>query len=545
MIEYDEDTGQVTSRARPVPGWRAPGTAVICVLYLRLSDMDSKEQMTGRVELLRALAKRLGYIVPADGVRIENDMDGDKPKPASAFKRRKISFTLTDGTVVTGWRVLRPEFQRIIAELHAGTIHAMLAEDLDRIARDPRDLEDCIDAAEQSGAIFQSLTPGQVNLTTSDGITMTRVLVAFANNLSRSTASKVARYHTRLHGKSYRGGGAGYGFRYDPNAPKEVGKKRLLHEPAEAEVILDAYVNILDRGLKLSVVTQGLIDAGVPTRRGGQWTQTTLKGALTKPSVAGLDHHGGANQPLVKSEAWEPIVTVERWTAMVARLSPAERRRRGPQPTPRSYLLSGVAVCGECGKAMSGGKTGPKSGREPRYACYPSGHVTRAIHRADETITEAVIMRLSMPDVAGLLRPAPPIATADAAHWRAEIRRIRKLIAAKNAMHTEGLIDDTQATADLRKLRDKLNEAEAALRTPAPTDDPLKEFRTGKPADEVWGSLVLARQTNVLRALVERVVIHKVPPGGRGKFDPRLVEMVWRDAAKPPAELAHLLRGAA
>jgi hypothetical protein len=70
-------------------------------------------------------------------------------------------------------------------DLRAGRANALLAEDRDRIARDPRDLEDLIEIAEHHGAVVQSASAGEVNLTTGDGITMARVLCAFA---SRDTA---------------------------------------------------------------------------------------------------------------------------------------------------------------------------------------------------------------------------------------------------------------------------------------------------------------------------------------------------------------------
>src|SRR5205823_2309183 len=82
----------------------------------------------------RALAARLGWNVVA--VIPEDD--------TSAFKRRKIK--LPDGT--TALRTLRPGFRRALEGLAAGEFDGLIADDLDRVARDPRDLEDLIDVVE-------------------------------------------------------------------------------------------------------------------------------------------------------------------------------------------------------------------------------------------------------------------------------------------------------------------------------------------------------------------------------------------------------------
>jgi DNA invertase Pin-like site-specific DNA recombinase len=523
------DDGRVRLRRPALPGTPRPGEPRYALLYLRLSEMTDPEQMAGRIEALRALATGLGFIVPADGVRIENDMDGDKPKNASAFKRKRITITLEDGTTMVVWRVIRPVFAGIIADLQAGRAHAMFAEDIDRIARDPRDLEDLIDVSEHHGAVIHSKTAGQVNLATNDGITMARVMLAFANMSSRATARRVAEGHDRYFGKSYRGGQCGYGFSPDPESAEY--RRRLVHHPEQAEVIRAAYDDLLDRRVKLREVLAGLRERGVPTMRGGQWTQTTLKSVLIKPAVAGLDNHNGDLRP----GPWEPIVSVERWTQMVTLLCAPERRRRGPSPTPSKYMLSLIAVCGVCGAQATGSKMGPKAKRGPRYMCQGGWHVTRSVDRLDQLVGAVAVGRLSMPDAADLLKPPPPLAATEAARWEAQTARLRRLIREKNTLHTEGLIDGDQARADLTRLRGELAEAEAALRAPA-GPDPLAEFR-GRPAAAVWASMGTARRRAVLQALMERVVIHPVPDRGRRVFNPELIEIVWRDETRPPAEV--------
>jgi site-specific DNA recombinase len=116
-----------------------PDGPPIVDLYLRLSDLRLEDlnaagAAKGLVEHERVLRERAeAYRWTVGEVIVENDMSGGKPKPASAFKRRKV--VLPDGS--TGWRVIRPGFRRLLDGLRTGKAQAVLAVDLDRAVRDP------------------------------------------------------------------------------------------------------------------------------------------------------------------------------------------------------------------------------------------------------------------------------------------------------------------------------------------------------------------------------------------------------------------------
>nr|WP_256069519.1 recombinase family protein [Streptomyces sp. DvalAA-14] len=62
----------------------------------------------------------------------------------SAFKKRKV--VRPDGSV--DWIVVRPRFHQLLADLAAGVVDGVVFYDLDRLVRQPRDLEDLIDIIE-------------------------------------------------------------------------------------------------------------------------------------------------------------------------------------------------------------------------------------------------------------------------------------------------------------------------------------------------------------------------------------------------------------
>ena len=273
-------------------------------LYLRLSDLRNEEALDGRVDKLRAEAGRIGWTVHR--VVIENDMvvnGGGKLRPASAWKRKKI--TTPSGRVEL--RTIRPGFRSVLDDMMSGV--NLLAEDLDRMVRQPRDGEDLLDAVEMSGTSARSLS-GSLTLTDggTDAERMTaRIMAAVASKSSADTARRVASARERLAGQSYQGGRRPFGFRIAGGT--EQYHRNLVIDDAEAAVIRDAAEGILDRGISLKAAARDLRDRGVPTVTGAAWTASTLRDVLSKPAVAGLAAHRGELRPA----PWPAILERDQW----------------------------------------------------------------------------------------------------------------------------------------------------------------------------------------------------------------------------------------
>ncbi|MDR2348335.1 MAG: recombinase family protein, partial [Bifidobacteriaceae bacterium] len=203
-------------------GAAAGGRAVV---YVRISDDPSGlERGVGRQEAdCREMAGGLGL----DVARVFKEND------TSAFQKRTI--TLPSGERVR--RVVRPEFRAMLALLASGGAEVMVAYDLDRAVRDPRDLEDLIDAATLHGFKVRSVT-GSLKLDTDSDVAMARVLVAMANKSSADTARRVARAKKQnaLDGK-WHGGPPPFGYRADG--------KKLAVDPVRAALVVEAAERVL------------------------------------------------------------------------------------------------------------------------------------------------------------------------------------------------------------------------------------------------------------------------------------------------------------
>jgi len=174
-------------------------TKIPAVILTRISDdrvkYDKHGNRTEREGLgvadqqtrAREKTEQLGGEVVA--VLEENDTSGFKRK------RMKATFTYPDGETETTTilRTIRPKFHEALRMLRTGQARMLITLDLDRLTRDPRDLEDLIDVVEHSSprVVCDSVT-GSMRLATDADITMARVMVAMANKSSRDTRRRVA-----------------------------------------------------------------------------------------------------------------------------------------------------------------------------------------------------------------------------------------------------------------------------------------------------------------------------------------------------------------
>lgn len=202
----------------------------------------------------RAYAEAHGWEVVA--VFREND--------TSAFKQRTI--TLPSGERVR--RVVRPQFRAMLTHLTGGQAQVMIAYDLDRAVRDPRDLEDLIDAKVLGGFEVRSVT-GSLRLDTDSDVAMARVLVAMANKSSADTARRVARAAKQqaIEG-SWHGGRVPFGYRAENGF--------LVIDPVTGPLAVEAMQRFWPVSRCIGFGWTGTSAASSPPT-GCAWTDRTLK----------------------------------------------------------------------------------------------------------------------------------------------------------------------------------------------------------------------------------------------------------------------------
>lgn len=398
----------------------------LAAVYVRISDDKAGEAAgVARQEAdCRQLADRLGWTVAE--TYTEND--------TSAFKRRRVR--LPDGS--TALRVVRPAFRRLLDDLGSGAVTALIGYDLDRVARDPRDLEDLIDAVEQTKAPARSVT-GSLDLSTDSGVTMARVMVAIANQSSRDTARRVARKHVELaeQGRSGGGGIRAYGYEADGMTVRED----------EAEVIREMARRIL-AGQSLYAVASWLNESGTPSVRGNAWIARSVHSVVTKARVAGKREHKGE---VVGEALWPAVLDLDTWQRVRLAL---ESRAQGSTNQLKRWL-TGVLICSHCDHALFGGQ-----GRRTRYWCATPhggcGKIAIDAQYTEDFVSDLIVGYLSKPDVLADLRAATSSQATDKARIQvatdaAQLKELATLWGTKSITTVEYLTARKEIEARLRK----------------------------------------------------------------------------------------------
>lgn len=308
-------------------------------ILLGRESTDRQKQVDNQLTKLRAFATSIGGRI--DREIPENDV--------SAFKRTRVK--LPDGTY--GYRVVRPKWEGILTALRKGECNALAVSDIDRAMRDPRTLEDVIDAVELYGVYVASIT-GNIDLTTDSGISAARSLVNQRNSESRNTSRRVmdGQRDAALEGGNHGGPIRPYGWRKDR---VHVNKREVKNLRRELPRIY--------AGVKPLTLAKEWKAKGIPSVTGKPWRAQTIQDIYLNPRICGYVVYQGeilldANGDKVKGK-WERILEPEEYDAVVAAWRPSEQpqasrltgRGRGYQT---KHLLSPFLRCGKCNARLTG-----------------------------------------------------------------------------------------------------------------------------------------------------------------------------------------------
>ncbi|KUJ64035.1 integrase [Streptomyces albus subsp. albus] len=471
-------------------------------IYTRISRDDEGEALG--VARQRTDCERLADLRTWHPVKVYEDND------VSAFKRN----------------VVREEFELMLKDLQAGLIDGVVAYDLDRLARQPRDLERLIEIFDERPRLEFATVTNDVNLGTPDGRTMARIMVAFANKSSHDTSRRLKRKHLELaqQGKDS-GGPAPYGWRKDDRNKVDAEAAKHIRE-AQKEVLA---------GVRIGTIRTRWQEQGLGNPRAGtkRMAHHHVEHILTNPRLVGYrTYHGEIlyaedGKPVVGE--WDAINTVEEWEAVCAEIAERKQTKAG-RSLARRYLLSGIARCGLCkskirGQVNRNWKPGSK-GAQYTYQCSKVNGGCGKVGRVGEPV-DRLIARLALEEQR---EKAATKGVPAEGRWPREQELealnlgIAQLIEAEKAKTITvstllQLLPDKERERDALKLErarfyKEQKQAEAKGNT---VDMTLDEFF----------ALPIERQREIVLHSMSAVIIH---PAGRGarKFDPELIDPVWR-----------------
>ncbi|WP_445168780.1 recombinase family protein [Mycolicibacterium sp. Dal123E01] len=424
----------------------------------------------------------------------------------------ELAGVYVDNSITGTGKKHRPQFYEMLAAVRGGEVDAIVARHMDRIARNPRERLELVEACKQHGVIIALVEGSDMDPTTASG----RLVIGILGEVAEMEIGIKGERHTVALERHARAGKV-------PHGPRLFGYTAAGGiDPKESIIVRDIFERFY-AGESLRSLARLLDETKVTTRSGRPWNTRTVRDMLTNVRYAGwaiyqgkiaTDHDGQR----VRGQ-WEPLIAEEVFEAVQARLTDPSRttNRVG---TDRRYIGSSLYLCATCDApvtAVNGGK----------YFC--SGHLIRDHKHVDEFVLDVVAARLAEPNLAELL--AAPEDTAkpileDAKRLRAKLDRLKNDYFAELIDAAEYKEGKERVNAELREIDKKLatRKGGAALGRIAGSSDPAQTF--------LEASLMAKR--SVIEALVA-VRLHRQPKGrmkrdaeGRERINPATVDIQWR-----------------
>jgi site-specific DNA recombinase len=428
----------------------------------------------------------------------------------------------------SAWKegIRRDHFERLLADVRAGRIDAIVSWQADRLLRTVVDASAIVAIAKQHGTLVANVG-GELDLSTAAGRKKFYDLAVAAEYESDLKSERLKLKHAELAADGrWQGGLRPFGYDLEPYPDIASGRVRyrLVVNETEAKAIQEATKAVLEGRGSGGVAKLWNKDA-IRTTTGKAITQVKAREILVSPRIAGLRR---ADAKLVPA-TWPAIITTEEHLELVSILGPQRRQRPGGPTSHRKRLLGGLAFCGRCGHRL----TGKVSGNRRRYYCDPKLGGCGGLVRAAEPLETHVVRELLSELPQRLLEAA----NRAPEHWES----LGRLLNARQAdagrlegledLLADGLLDRAGYVRQRRRLQAKLEELDtqiAHVRAQAPRRR-LRGATIGEIEAE-WERLDLEDKRALLADHITRITV--MPVGrGRHRVDRDSVEIVWKDAS--------------
>lgn len=300
--------------------------------------------------LRTAIYLRISRDPKADG--LANERQREDCELIASRNGWQVIRTYEDTASASKRNVARIGYERMRRDFDAGLFEVLICWDLDRLTRQPRQLEDWIEAAEEHGLRIVTAN-GEADLSTDGGRMFARIKASVARQEIERKGARQRRKNDQMAAEGLPHRSHRYfGWEADGITVRE----------SEAAHLREATRRVL-AGETLRSVIRYFEAAGVHPPRVTKWTHVTLRRLLLRERMAGLLVRNGEIQPASRIE---PILPADQWEEVCALLTdPARHTSRGRSS---AYWLAGVLLC-ECGSPLGGKRVHGRGGVVPTYVC--------------------------------------------------------------------------------------------------------------------------------------------------------------------------------
>jgi len=418
----------------------------------------------------------------------------------------------------------RPEYEHLMQAVRRGEFDAVVVVALDRLYRQPIELEQFVlDCKAVGMGTVGMVTGGVADLSDPDAVMLLRIKGSMA-------AAEVDKIRIRCRAKKealatdgqFSGGTRPFGYEKDGVTVRE----------SEAALIRSAAARVLSGG-SVYAIREDWRASGIPTVRGGRWETVTITKLLQSARLAGLRTYHGAivldADGSEKQAAWPAILDRDIWEQVRAILSDPSRRR---PPARHQYPLRGVLRCAECGSMLVSLPAKDKTGvSRNNYGCRKEsggcGHV-RVAGRAVEAYVFGIIRPLAdSPTARDIIRMAEAGDTEAVRQIVQENATDERKLSELSDMLADGDLDRSAYVKQSKRLHDRIEARHSQL---AGIQGQSALDRLGGHVAERWDEMSADDKRSIVTTFAP---IIKVRPATRygNTFDTRRLWWGWRYSA--------------
>ncbi|MGI5818110.1 MAG: recombinase family protein [Armatimonadota bacterium] len=439
----------------------------------------------------------------------------------------------------------RPVFQKMLADIHNGTINAICVAELSRLSRSVKDIANILSDFEKNNITFLCLNPS-VDTSTAAGKLVLNVMAALAEYEREQTA---ARTKAAMYDRAQRGlwnGGHIFGYDLDPD-----NQGHLTVNEEQAEVVRKIFETYLkEKSIQRTVDKineAGHRLPGYTSRRGKEhperkFAYSTLQTMLKNRAYLGEKEINKKNKGEDQSEldenkqyeivdaVWPAIIEEELFRSV--QIAMAQNTRsfvRGKRD--HTFLLSDMVECGHCNVSLENGSGTGRGGKRYYYYRHTTGTKKDDCPIGDLSASEledAIVERLrEIAENEGIVERACERANegrvTEAEELEKEIERLRnrkaeeeeKLSALMDSIAEVGHLGPIKQ--QLKERSDSIQELERAIETKQARREALEKAKSNpkqmkanlKEFAEAMDDLDVVDRVNVMRLMVKMVRLHE------------------------------------
>lgn len=251
----------------------------------------------------------------------------------------------------------RPELLRMISDCKAGKIDFIITKSISRFARNTTD---CLEMVRTLLSIDIPIYFEEEGLNT--GSMESELFLSILSSMAEGESASISENSKWSIQKRFQNGT--FKISYPPYGYDWDGEQMVINQE-QAEIVRQIFSGILS-GKGSQVIADELNKAGIPTKKGGRWTATTIRGMIANEKYIGdclfqksysdsqfnrHTNHGEKDQYMVLDHH-EAIISREDFEAAGALIKQRGREKgivKGSDKYQNRYAFSGKIICGECG----------------------------------------------------------------------------------------------------------------------------------------------------------------------------------------------------